>query len=80
MFVEVNMKNSMKCPKCQSCNIVRIEGQVGAYGSGNNIMTGITIFSAVKVTRYLCADCGFSEEWIESKDDLDKLRNKFMQS
>ena len=71
------MKNSNLCPKCRSNDILPIEGKVGAYGTGNNIMTGLSIFSAVKVTRFLCLKCGFSEEWIESKYDLDKLKARF---
>ena len=43
------MKRTGICPKCQSTDLVRIEGNAGAYGSGNNIQLGMTIFSAVKV-------------------------------
>jgi len=67
----------MLCPKCNSGDILRIPGERGAYGAGNNIMTGMTVFSAVKVTRYLCCECGYSEEWIDNKEDIKKLRNKF---
>lgn len=49
------MKSKGTCPKCHSNEIIRISGDVGAYGSGNNIFAGRTIFSTVKVTRYLCA-------------------------
>jgi transposase-like protein len=69
------MKKSKICPKCNSQEIIRIPGQVRGYGSGNNIITGMTIFSAVKVTRYLCADCGFSEEWIDDPKDIKKLKD-----
>ena len=71
------MQNSKKCPKCQSADIVRISGDVRGYGAGNNINIGMTIFSSVKVTRYLCASCGFSEEWIDSADDIRKLKKKY---
>ena len=71
------MKQNNICPKCNSREIIRIPGQIGAYGSGNNIAIGITIFSAIKVTRYLCSHCGFSEEWIINPEDLEKLKNKF---
>lgn len=71
------MKNTKMCPKCNSRDIIRIPGKAGAYGSGNNIMTGGTIYSAVKVTRYLCCKCGYSEEWIDNTDDIEKLRRKF---
>ena len=72
------MKYTHLCPKCQSDDILRIEGEARAYGAGNNIRAGFTIFSAVKVTRFLCLNCGFSEEWIESREDLEKLRRKYM--
>lgn len=72
------MKNANPCPKCRSTDIVRIPGRVGPYGSGNNIMMGWTAFSStVLVTRYLCAGCGFSEEWIDLEADRQKLKQKF---
>lgn len=67
------MKYTKTCPKCYSTDLVRIEGNAGAYGSGNNIMIGATIFSAIKVHRYLCCDCGYSEEWID-KEDLNEVK------
>ena len=66
------MRNSKTCSKCQSTDIVRIPGQARAHGGGNNIAYGITNFSAIKVTRYLCASCGFIEEWLDSPDDIAK--------
>ncbi|MBO5451894.1 MAG: hypothetical protein IIX48_05765 [Lachnospiraceae bacterium] len=68
------MKNSRICPKCNSNNIVRIDGYAGAYGSGNNIMIGHSIFSAVNVNRYICCSCGYTEEWID-KEDIGKIVN-----
>ena len=71
------MKKSNLCPKCGSAEIIRIPGQSGAYGSGNNIPIGMSIFSSIKVTRYLCGHCGYSEEWIDNPDDLEKIKGKF---
>lgn len=71
------MKHSKTCPKCASTDIIRIEGHAGAYGTGNNIPAGWSIFSAVPVTRYVCCRCGFSEEWIEGEDRLARLRARF---
>ena len=68
------MKNNKMCPKCQSTNIIRIDGFVGAHGVGNNVMLGATIFSAVNVNRYICCHCGFTEEWID-KEDIEKIAN-----
>lgn len=71
------MKNSQTCPKCQQQRIIRIPGEAGAYGTGNNIPVGFTIFSSITVTRFVCTSCGFSEEWIESPEDLETLAEKF---
>ena len=64
------------CPKCSSTDIIMIPGNTGAYGSGNNIHIGLTSFSAVLVHRYLCCNCGYSEEWINKKD-IPTLKKKF---
>lgn len=70
------MKNTNKCPKCGSSGIIKVPGYAGAYGFGNNIMVGMTIKSAVPVDRYLCTNCGFSEEWVDI-DNIDKIKKKF---
>ncbi len=71
------MKISRTCPKCESQQIIRIPGDTRAFGAGNNITTGATIFSAVRVTRYLCAACGFSEEWVDSPEDIAAIRKAY---
>lgn len=67
------MKNKRICPKCDSNDIVIIPGRFGAHGSNIPMST----FSAIKVTRYLCAECGYSEEWIDKKEDIERLKKKF---
>ena len=62
------MKNTKICPKCGSSEILRFNGSCGAYGAGNNMFLGTTVFSAINVNRYVCTDCGFTEEWIDKKD------------
>ncbi len=66
------MKNSKKCPKCQSIDLVRIPA-TSALGAGNYIPIG---WSLVMVTRYICTSCGFSEEWVESTADLAKVNEE----
>ncbi len=68
------MKYRNTCPKCNSADIVRFDGSAGAYGAGDNVMVGTTIFSAVNVNRYVCCQCGFTEEWIDVCD-LEKIKN-----
>lgn len=67
------MKNTRICPKCNSSDILRFDGYSGPYGSGNYVMTGNTIFSAVNVNRYICCACGYTEEWID-KEDIEKIK------
>ena len=70
------MKNTGICPKCNDNDILKVPGKSGAYGSGNNIQVGLTIFSAVLVDRYVCCSCGYSEEWI-NKEDIETLKDRF---
>lgn len=70
------MKNTKICPKCQSNDIIMIPGRAEAYGVGNNIKAGATVFSAVLVHRYLCCNCGYSEEWVNT-EDIPKLKKKY---
>ena len=67
------MKNTKQCPKCGSGDILIVDGFAGPHGSGNNVMLGISILSAVNVNRYICCSCGFTEEWI-NKEDLPKVK------
>ena len=64
---------SVFCGDLITANIVRVDGYTGAYGAGNNVMVGMTIISAVNVNRYICCDCGFTEEWID-KSDLETVK------
>ena len=68
------MKISQLCSKCHSSDIVRIPGTNQGHGFGNNIKTGITVFNAILVTRYLCCNCGFIEEWVDNPQDIVKIK------
>ena len=65
------MKNTKKCTKCESREILKIEGKA-TERSGNSITSGW--FSNAIVNRYLCTGCGFTEEWIENRDDIEQLK------
>lgn len=62
------MKKTKVCPKCAGTEILRAEGDIGGYDTRNFILPGKTWFSAVPVHRYICCDCGYAEEWIDSRD------------
>lgn len=77
--LEIKMKQNNTCPKCNSQQIILIPGELGGAGAGNIIPIGITLFNTVKVTRYMCSDCGYSEEWIDNPKDLKKLKANLAQ-
>jgi ribosomal protein S27AE len=65
------MKNTKKCPKCQSGDIVQTP-----YDRGNNASISLP-WSVVWLTLYVCGSCGFSEEWIDSADDIAKVKKRY---
>jgi len=75
---EDDVKNSKTCPKCRSSDIIRVPGEARSYGAGNNIVvSGPILFKFVLVMRYVCGSCGFSEEWIDTAEDIAKVRKKY---
>ena len=71
------MKCTNSCPKCQNAEIAKIEGG-GFKGNTYNIISfGLT---TVYLTRYVCTYCGYTENYVDDKKDLDKIKNKFFKS
>ena len=64
------MKNSEICPKCKSNNISEIKSD----SLGARISTGA--LSIANVSYYICCQCGYVEEWITDKKDLEKISDK----
>ena len=72
------MKQSRCCPKCASRHILRIPDHPGRYASGTNIYTStFTLAGKIPVIRYVCADCGYTENWVDTPADLAALRRAF---
>ena len=51
-------------------------GGDGSLHHDNVIRTGWTIVSTAEVYRYICCDCGYSEDWVDLPD-IPKLRKKY---
>jgi hypothetical protein len=71
------MRNTKTCPKCGSSDVVAVPRQVGRHGRGGEVGVGVKFWGVVDVTRYVCCGCGFSEEWFEDPQDLEKIKKKF---
>ena len=67
------MKTTETCPKCESHQIIRVPG----YIAGNHIRLFFLIPGQVRVSRYLCTECGYSEEWIDKADDIHRLKERY---
>ncbi|MGH7142593.1 MAG: hypothetical protein ACREJ2_00490 [Planctomycetota bacterium] len=71
------MHTTGKCPKCGSQQILKIAGNKYPNGGLDFIQGGYTFLGTVFVTRYLCIDCGFSEEWVDDADARRTLMETF---
>jgi predicted nucleic-acid-binding Zn-ribbon protein len=69
------MKN-LQCPKCHSTDIVRLPGDFEPPASLSGAKPPSS-FKTIKITRYCCANCGFSEVWVDDPDDLKDLLKKY---
>ena len=69
------MKNSCECPKCCSRHIVSIPFNM--FSGDANKITLAGGFKVVAIIRYVCVECGFTEEWVQKEKDLDYLAKKF---
>ena len=72
------MKNQKRCPKCGSCDIVRVPDNQNRHASGNNIYTSsFTLMGKIPVIRYVCCECGYVENWVEGQNERDEIRHSF---
>ena len=72
------MKNTNVCPKCGSNDIVRVDGMSGTFSSKwYSIPMGMITANAIPVTRYVCINCGFIEDWVDIKEDREKIKERY---
>ena len=72
------MKNMKRCPKCSSQNIVRVSDNQYRHASGNNIYTStFTLLKKIPVIRYVCCDCSYVENWVETQSECDEIKCTF---
>jgi ribosomal protein S27AE len=71
-YEEYLMKNNKKCPKCNSSAIGRKRGSP-VLNSWSRISINLTSLD-VWITRFVCTECGYIEEWIENPSDLKRFK------
>jgi predicted nucleic-acid-binding Zn-ribbon protein len=72
------MKNSKRCTKCQSRDIILVPGKRDAGGAGNLIrVSRWNAFAAVKPVLHVCGACGYMENWLVSSDDIARVKGMY---
>ena len=71
------MKNTKCCPKCSSQNIVRVPDDAHRYLSNSIAITNIAWVKRIPVARYVCCDCGYVENWVETQSECDEIKRTF---
>lgn len=72
------MKNTGQCPKCGGREVIRVPDHPLRHASGNNIYTStLTLAKKIPVIRYVCAGCGYTENWVESPGQRQELRRAY---
>ncbi|MFZ1751373.1 MAG: hypothetical protein WAU01_14330 [Saprospiraceae bacterium] len=69
------MKYNQCCPKCNHSEIAIIEGGSFKGNVYNSIGLGL---STIFLTRYVCTNCGFTENYVADSKDLQKIKDKFI--
>jgi hypothetical protein len=69
------MKNSKRCPKCQSADIILIPGKREAGGAGNLIsVSSWNLFNTVAPVLHVRGSCGYIENWLISPEDIARVK------
>ena len=67
------MKNTKLCPKCNSQNIVRVPDDAHRYLANSICITMFAWVKRIPVARYVCCDCGYVEDWVETHNEREEI-------
>ena len=71
------MKNTKHCPKCNSQNIVRVPDDAHRYLANSICITKFVVVKRIPVVRYVCCDCGYVENLVETQSGRDEIKRTF---
>ncbi len=66
------MNKNLKSGTCPNCDSKNIHYQKKLMGARSVIYVGF-LYSHVKLTEYVCVDCGLVESYLKSNADMEKL-------
>lgn len=68
---------SGRCPKCGSNNVRRGPSPSGWNDASLAVPMGSVFGKKALVRAYVCAGCGFIEQYVAREKDLEKIREKW---
>ena len=68
------MKNTKRCPKCGSTDLIRVPDDAHRYLANSICITRFAWVKRIPVARYVCQSCGYVEDWVEHQQERDALR------
>lgn len=71
------MKEGKRCPKCGSEEIIRVPDDAHRYLANSICITRLAVVERIPVTRYVCHECGYTENWVETRRDRDVLWKRY---
>lgn len=71
------MKRTGICPKCGSRDLVRVPDDAHRYLANSICITRLVTVERVPVGRYVCCGCGYVENWVETRRDLERIKEAF---
>jgi len=71
------MKYNNNCPKCQNTEIAIIEGGAFKGNIYNTLTFGLT---TIYLTRYVCTNCGFTENYVDDPKNIQKIKDKYIKT
>lgn len=71
------MKATNRCPKCGSHDIVRVPDDAHRYLANSICITKLLTVKRIPVARYVCCDCGYTENWVEHPHERSEIKHAF---
>lgn len=59
-----------RCGKCGSGRLLSVPATPGQH---SHIVFGARVLHTVRLTTYVCSDCGIVEHWVDRQEDRLKL-------
>ena len=74
------MKDSKRCPKCDSRDIVRLPMHSNVINSGKGMFGTLSSENMIIPSGYLCCQCGLVESYVEFSEDRQKVKDRYAEN